>query len=100
MTGTGKYQFVNFTTRDGLLRANTFPIHRDPDGVMWFGTGGRWSMEDGGVSRYDGKELVKEVDSDISAQEMVDLIVQDVTEFSGGVELADDITVVVIKCNR
>lgn len=42
--------------------------------------------------------LVKQADTDISAQGMVDLIVNDVAEFSGDVELSDDMTIVVIRC--
>ena len=45
-------------------------------------------------------EVVKQANADISAQEMVDLIVEDVTEFSGGVEPSDDITIVSLKCIR
>ncbi|MBI2925265.1 MAG: response regulator [Verrucomicrobia bacterium] len=37
----------------GYLRA----IHRDADGVMWFGAG-TWTPVGGGVWRYDGKSLV------------------------------------------
>ena len=44
MMGKG---FVNFTTEDGLAGNSVHAIHRDYDGVMWFGT-------NGGVSRYDG----------------------------------------------
>lgn len=44
--------------------------------------------------------MVKQADPDISAQSMVDLIVGDVTEFSGDVELSDDITIVGLKCIR
>jgi serine phosphatase RsbU (regulator of sigma subunit) len=43
-------------------------------------------------------EVVKEADAHISAQEMVDLIVGDVTDFTGDVEASDDITIVVVKC--
>jgi len=39
-------QFSNFTTKDGLAHNWVGPIHRDPDGGMWFGTAG------GGVSLY------------------------------------------------
>lgn len=35
---------------DGLRNNAVLAIHRDPDGVMWFGT-------KGGVSSYDGKEF-------------------------------------------
>ncbi|MFC1712368.1 two-component regulator propeller domain-containing protein [Candidatus Poribacteria bacterium] len=35
---------------DGLAGNNVWSIHRDPDGILWFGT-------DAGVSRYDGKGL-------------------------------------------
>ncbi len=42
-------------------------------------------------------EVVKQADWDISAQEMVDVVVKDVTEFSGDVELSDDITIVVLR---
>ena len=42
-------------------------------------------------------EVVRQADVDMSAQEMVDLIVQDVAEFAGGVELSDDITIVALR---
>jgi len=51
--GVSRYdgkEFVTFTTEDGLANDFVYAIHRDPDGVMWFGT---WT----GVSRYDGKEF-------------------------------------------
>jgi sigma-B regulation protein RsbU (phosphoserine phosphatase) len=44
-------------------------------------------------------EAVQQADSDLSAQEMVDWIVKDVTEFVGDVEPSDDITIVVLRCN-
>jgi len=44
-------EFVTFTTEDGLVHNRVFAIHRNPDGMMWFGTAG-------GVSRYDGKGFV------------------------------------------
>jgi len=43
-------EFVNFTTQDDLAGNTVLAIHRDPDGVMWFGTLG-------GVFRYDGKKF-------------------------------------------
>ena len=50
---TPPYREVGFPKRkDGLAYNNTYAIHRDPDGVMWFGT------RNGGVSRYDGKAFV------------------------------------------
>jgi len=45
-------------------------------------------------------ELIQKADPDISAQEMVDLIIKDVFAFIGGEEASDDITVVVIRCER
>ena len=45
-------EFVNFTTKDGLVDDRVWSIYSTPDRVMWFGTYG------GGVSRYDGKEFV------------------------------------------
>jgi serine phosphatase RsbU (regulator of sigma subunit)/sugar lactone lactonase YvrE len=45
-------QFVSLTSKDGLAPGWVTAIHRDPDGVMWFGTLG------GGVSRYDGKQFI------------------------------------------
>ena len=47
-----KGTWKNYTYLDGLAHNWVFTIHRDPDGAIWFGTGG------GGVSRYDGKEFV------------------------------------------
>jgi serine phosphatase RsbU (regulator of sigma subunit)/streptogramin lyase len=44
-------------------------------------------------------EIVQEASSPLSAQEMVDLIVSDVTAFAGDLEASDDITVVVIRCD-
>ena len=44
-------------------------------------------------------ELVQKADSDLSAQGMMDWILKDVTEFAGDVEPADDITIVVIRCD-
>jgi sigma-B regulation protein RsbU (phosphoserine phosphatase) len=43
-------------------------------------------------------EALQQADSDLSAQEMVDCILQDVTAFIGDVEPSDDITVVVLRC--
>ena len=45
-------------------------------------------------------EIVKQADPSLSAQEMVDLIVKDVTAFVGDIEPSDDITVVVIRCGK
>ena len=44
-------------------------------------------------------EVARQADTGISAQGMVDLIVKDVTEFTGNVELSDDITIVVLRCS-
>jgi len=46
-----KGTWKTYTTLDGLASSIVTAIHRDPDGVMWFGTYG-------GVSRYDGKQFV------------------------------------------
>ena len=54
-SGVSRYDgktFINFTTQDGLAGNTVTSIYGDPDGVMWFGTGGD------GVSRYDGKAFV------------------------------------------
>ena len=45
-------------------------------------------------------EVVQEASPAISAQEMVDLIVNDVTAFVGDEEAYDDITIVVIRCRE
>jgi sigma-B regulation protein RsbU (phosphoserine phosphatase) len=45
-------------------------------------------------------EVLKGADASISAQEMVDLIVGDVAEFTGDVEASDDITIVVLQCKQ
>jgi sigma-B regulation protein RsbU (phosphoserine phosphatase) len=45
-------------------------------------------------------EVVQEASSALSAQEMVDLIVSNVTAFVGDVEPSDDITVVVLRCSE
>ena len=44
-------------------------------------------------------EVVQQAGSDLSAQGMVDWILKDVTGFAGNVEPADDITIVVVRCN-
>jgi hypothetical protein len=41
-----------FTTLDGLAHGVVTDIYRDPANVMWIAT------EEGGISRYDGKEFV------------------------------------------
>ena len=46
-----KGEFITFTTKDGLPNNYISSIHRDSDGVTWFGT-------QGGVSRYDGETFV------------------------------------------
>ena len=43
-------------------------------------------------------ELIQQADPGLSAQDMVDLIVRDVTEFIGSEEASDDITIVVLRC--
>ena len=48
--------FVNFTIKDGLASNTVSAIHRDPDGVMWFGTFGVTGS--GGVSRYEASGFV------------------------------------------
>jgi len=45
-------------------------------------------------------ELLQRADSGISAREMVDLIVKNVTGFMDGEEAYDDITVVVLRCKE
>ena len=45
-------------------------------------------------------ELIQQADPDLSAQDMVDLIVRDVTEYVGSEEASDDITIVVIQCKE
>ena len=47
-----KGRWKTYTFLDGLAHNIVTSIHRDPDGVMWFGTGG-------GVSRYDGNTFTK-----------------------------------------
>ena len=55
--------FVNFTrslatsATDGLANNIVRAIYRDPDGVMWFGTGSI-PNDRGGVSRYDEKTFI------------------------------------------
>ena len=44
-------EFVNFTTKDGLVDDGVQAIHKDVNDVLWFGTSG-------GVSRYDGEKFV------------------------------------------
>jgi serine phosphatase RsbU (regulator of sigma subunit)/streptogramin lyase len=63
--------FVNFTTKDGLVHNWVYAIHRDPDGVMWFGTWG------GGVSRYDGKGFINFTTKDGLANNFVNNIYRD-----------------------
>jgi len=54
-----------------LANSNVNAIHRDPDGVMWFGTRG------GGVSRYDGKGFVNFTQKDGLANNFVFTIYRD-----------------------
>ncbi len=42
-------------------------------------------------------DLIQQADPALSAQEMVELIVKDVTAFTGGEEASDDITIVVLR---
>ena len=44
-------------------------------------------------------ERVRKADSDLSAQEMIDWITQDVIAFMGDMDTYDDITLVVLRCN-
>lgn len=44
-------------------------------------------------------EVVQQADSELSAQEMANWILKDVTGFAGDVEPADDITIVVVRCD-
>ena len=46
----------NYTSFDGLPYNVVRAIYRDPDGVLWIGTG--WHGNLGGVSRYDGTKFV------------------------------------------
>jgi len=43
-------------------------------------------------------EVIQQADSGLSAQDMVDVIVRNVTEFAGSEEASDDITIVVLQC--
>ena len=45
-------------------------------------------------------ELIQQADPGVSAQEMVDLIVGNVTAYAGGEEASDDITIVVLRCEE
>ena len=60
-----------YDTLDGLAHSRVSAIHRDLDGVMWFGT------TDGGVSRYDGKEFVNFTEKDGLAGRRVNAIHRD-----------------------
>lgn len=44
--------------------------------------------------------LLQGASSALSAEEMVELIMDDVTAFSGGEEASDDITIVVVLCEE
>jgi len=66
-----KGTWKNYTLLDGLANNTVRVIHRDPDGVMWFGT---WT---GGVSRYDGKEFVNFTTKDGLANNRVHVIYRD-----------------------
>jgi sigma-B regulation protein RsbU (phosphoserine phosphatase) len=45
-------------------------------------------------------EVMQRADPGISAQEMMDWILKDVTAFAGGDEPSDDITIIVLRCNE
>jgi len=47
-----KGTWKTYTTLDGLACTTVTAIHRDSDGIMWFGTFG------GGVCRYDGNQFL------------------------------------------
>ena len=69
--GVSRYdgnQFINFTTKNGLANNWVNAIHRDPDGVMWFGK----SL--GGISRYDGNQFVNFTTKDGLADNWVNAI--------------------------
>jgi len=44
--------FQTLTQRDGFLDCHVRAIHSDADGALWFG------MNEGGVSQYDGKNII------------------------------------------
>jgi len=71
-----KWGFINLTTKDGLTHNSVVTIHRDPDGVMWFGTS-RHPGEAAGVSRYDGKEFTNFTTRDGLAHNNVNAIYRD-----------------------
>jgi sigma-B regulation protein RsbU (phosphoserine phosphatase) len=55
--------------------------------------------EAGGMYETDRLlRLIQQADPNISAQEMMDLIVGNVNGFIGGEEASDDISVVVLRC--
>ena len=72
-----KGKWKNYTYfADGLMNNAVLAIHREPDGVMWFGTGKPLGsiLEGGGVSRYDGKEFLNLTTKDGLANNWVNAI--------------------------
>ena len=45
-------------------------------------------------------EVIRQADPDMSAKDMVDLILRDVIAFVGDEEASDDITIVVLRCEK
>ncbi|MES2470258.1 MAG: two-component regulator propeller domain-containing protein [Verrucomicrobiota bacterium] len=65
-------QVQTWTTRDGLLTASIFSLHRDPDGTLWLGTlgGGLARMKDGRFVHITTRQgLVDDVISQIVADD-------------------------------
>lgn len=60
-----------YTEVDGLADNTVLDIHQNPDGYVWFGTGG------GGVSRYDGKDFLNFTKKDGLVHNDVQTIHQD-----------------------
>jgi sigma-B regulation protein RsbU (phosphoserine phosphatase) len=86
MTGA-EYQDLSFETEEGDL--------------MVFYSDGVIEATNGREEIYQTERLLRvlqQADPDLSAQEIVDMVAEDVTAFAGDMEQSDDITVVAARC--
>ena len=87
LTGTAEYQDVSLDLEEG-------------DFVIFYSDGVTEAANEVGEMYHTERllGLIQHADPGLSAQDMVDLIVRDVTEFIGSEEASDDITIVVLRC--
>ncbi|HIE29416.1 TPA: hypothetical protein EYP66_19270 [Candidatus Poribacteria bacterium] len=74
---------------DGLAGYMTIRVFQDREGILWFSD--MYSFE-----RLE--KVIKQADTEISAEEMILQIVLDVKAHVGDAEQYDDMTIVVVRC--